>query len=346
MKLTISKTLIAFAACVTLGLAVAIGLQSQTLERLKVSGPVYQQIVDGKDLVADILPPPLYLVEAYLLANEADIRPDLGSENEARIQKLKAQYDERKAYWRSSTLPADLTAQLYDHVLKEGDAFWSHMQQVYLPALKADDAEARHAALATLRTRFKAHEAAVVQLVGMTDRYMVAREAEAKAEIWWGSALALSAGIASLLLFLAGVAYLHRRAIRPVVGMTERMSSLAAGDLESEVPYAQRADEIGSMAAALGVFRQSALEKLRLEAEADSARSAAEGERRAREAAALSEADNVRFVIEQLGRPRTAGRVQHSPDAGPCLCRPLRAAALGFQHLDRHVPVGAGGGAA
>ncbi len=142
VKLTISKSLIAFAGCVTFGLAVAIGLQSQTLERLKVSGPSIKQIVDGKDLVADILPPPLYLVEAYLLANESDIRPDLGGENAARIQKLKTQYDERKLYWQSSTLPADLTAQLYDQVLKEGDAFWAHMQQVYLPALKADDAAA------------------------------------------------------------------------------------------------------------------------------------------------------------------------------------------------------------
>ncbi len=301
VKLTISKSLIAFAGCVTFGLAVAIGLQSQTLERLKVSGPVYQQIVDGKDLVADILPPPLYLVEAYLLANESDIRPDLGGENAARIQKLKTQYDERKLYWQSSTLPADLTAQLYDQVLKEGDAFWAQMQQVYLPALKADDAAVRHAALATLRTRFKAHEAAVLQLVGMTDRYMVAREAEAKAEIWRGSALALSAGIASLLLFLAGVVYLHRRAIRPVVGMTDRMSRLAAGDLDSEVPYAGRADEIGSMAAALAVFRQSALEQIRLEAEAEAARSAAEEDRQAREAVALGEATNVRFVIEELG---------------------------------------------
>ncbi|SIQ29906.1 methyl-accepting chemotaxis protein [Rhizobium sp. RU20A] len=301
MKLTISKTLIAFAAFVTLGLALAIGLQRQTLEQLKVSGPVYQQIVDGKDLVADILPPPLYLVEAYMLANEADIRPELGGENAERIQNLKAQYDARTAYWRSSTLPADLTAELYGRVLKEGDAFWTQLQQVFLPALRGGDAEARHAALATLRTRFKEHEAAVLKLVGMTDRYMVAREAEAKAEIWWGSALALAAGIASLLLFLAGVVYLHRRAIRPVVGMTDRMSSLAAGDLASDVPYATRTDEIGSMAAALGVFRQSALEKIRLEAEAEAARLKDEDERKARQATALQEAENVRFVIAQLG---------------------------------------------
>ena len=29
-----------------------------TLNRLRVNGPIYYQIVQGKDLVADILPPP------------------------------------------------------------------------------------------------------------------------------------------------------------------------------------------------------------------------------------------------------------------------------------------------
>lgn len=37
-----------------------------TLEIIKVNGPIYKNIVSGKDLIADILPPPEYIVESYL----------------------------------------------------------------------------------------------------------------------------------------------------------------------------------------------------------------------------------------------------------------------------------------
>ena len=41
-----------------------------TLNNLKVNGPVYNKIVLEKDLVADILPPPSYLIESYLTVRE------------------------------------------------------------------------------------------------------------------------------------------------------------------------------------------------------------------------------------------------------------------------------------
>jgi len=39
-----------------------------TLNKLKVNRPVYQNIIQGKDLIADILPPPEYIIESYLVA--------------------------------------------------------------------------------------------------------------------------------------------------------------------------------------------------------------------------------------------------------------------------------------
>ena len=46
---------------------------------------------------------------------------------------------------------------------------------------------------------------------------------------------------------------------RPIQDVTETMNRLAGGDLDTEVPYAGRKDEIGEMAAAVAVFRQNAL---------------------------------------------------------------------------------------
>ena len=65
-----------------------------------------------------------------------------------------------------------------------------------------------------------------------------------------------------------GLAWLIGRGIsRPVGAMTEAMGRLAAGELEVDVPARERGDELGRMAAAVQVFKDSAVEKVRLEAE-------------------------------------------------------------------------------
>jgi methyl-accepting chemotaxis protein len=51
----------------------------------------------------------------------------------------------------------------------------------------------------------------------------------------------------------------------PLVAMTAAMRRLAGGDISIEVPGAGRSDELGDMAAAVGVFRDNAAERQRLE---------------------------------------------------------------------------------
>ncbi|HET6307359.1 MAG TPA: methyl-accepting chemotaxis protein, partial [Rhodopila sp.] len=74
--------------------------------------------------------------------------------------------------------------------------------------------------------------------------------------------LALSGGSAVLGLVLAFL--IARSIIRPVNGMTEAMTRLAAGDSDSDVPARDNTDEIGEMARAVEVFRQQAIENGRL----------------------------------------------------------------------------------
>ena len=71
--------------------------------------------------------------------------------------------------------------------------------------------------------------------------------------------------------FLAGLVIVGR-VVLPVERMTEVMSRVSKGDLMCEIPYAERADEMGGLARALAVFRANALEKHRMEGELLSSR--------------------------------------------------------------------------
>ena len=56
------------------------------------------------------------------------------------------------------------------------------------------------------------------------------------------------------------VLYVVPRVVRPIENITAAMSGLAAGDTSIDVPGRNHSDEIGRMADALGVFRDTAIE--------------------------------------------------------------------------------------
>ena len=113
--------------------------------------------------------------------------------------------------------------------------------------------------------------------------------------------LAVGAVIA-LLIALGVAAWLNRSLGAPVVAMTGVMGRLAAGDLDIQIPARGRRDEIGRMAAAVEAFRDAAMEKLRVEAQAASDRNMTEAERIANEAEKARSAEEDRVVVEALGQ--------------------------------------------
>ena len=60
---------------------------------------------------------------------------------------------------------------------------------------------------------------------------------------------------------------LMRRTVKPVVDMQETVARLANADYETDVPYRERADEIGDMARAVLVFKENGIANQRMQAE-------------------------------------------------------------------------------
>jgi methyl-accepting chemotaxis protein len=80
--------------------------------------------------------------------------------------------------------------------------------------------------------------------------------------------ITLAIVIAASVIAVVGVlAWTARSVVRPVKAMTSAMSSLAAGDLSTEIPGRERRDEIGAMAGALGVLKENSLRAQQLSGE-------------------------------------------------------------------------------
>jgi methyl-accepting chemotaxis protein len=116
-------------------------------------------------------------------------------------------------------------------------------------------------------------------------------------------ALQIVAAAIVLVVLICGSAsfYVGRSLSRPITRLASIMRRMSEGDLEAEVGYADRGDEIGGMARAVLVFKQAGSERIRLEREAEASRQAAEEVRivHADEKAEAAKADQA--VVAALG---------------------------------------------
>ncbi len=110
-----------------------------------------------------------------------------------------------------------------------------------------------------------------------TEKTAIESESAAVAER--NIALVIGLLAATVLVLLAGVIIIGRSISGPVKRITGAMRSLADGNTDIAVPGLGLRNEFGSMADALEIFRQSAINNLRLEKEAAEARTRAEQER-------------------------------------------------------------------
>ena len=95
-----------------------------------------------------------------------------------------------------------------------------------------------------------------------------ARSAAEMAQQSWFALIALVvAGLVSALGAAALTAWISTvKTARPLASLSRRMDALAAGDLEIEIGFLDRKDEIGDMARAVQVLKDHAVDRLRLEA--------------------------------------------------------------------------------
>ena len=105
-----------------------------------------------------------------------------------------------------------------------------------------------------------------------------------------GLAVVMSAGFVAIRSWIS----------RPLTGLSATMSRLSQGDLSTVIAGVGRRDEIGTMAQAVQVFKDAAIEKLRLERQADFDRQVAEQERARAEAARQVVAQQLATVVDSL----------------------------------------------
>lgn len=126
----------------------------------------------GKDVVADILPPPLYVLEAELAvlqlqdAKEAEITPLL-----TKLEALKKDYDERNTFWEKEALEPSIKKALLGEQKQAADSFWKLVLGDFVAAVKqGDGARAKQLAGEVLKL-YDTHRSGVDATVKVASTY-------------------------------------------------------------------------------------------------------------------------------------------------------------------------------
>jgi methyl-accepting chemotaxis protein len=214
-----------------------------TAERVEDS--VYTGVLATKDLVADILPPPLFVVEAWLIAHQAVMA---ASEQEqqalmAKWEALEEAFRARQTFWRNHLKRPALQLRL-DEALAAGQQFFVVGKARLWPAVREKNHErAQEVLLKELKPLFLQHATTIDSVVQLASEVEQQQRAEAAEQVRALKRSLVGIGIVGLIVALSiglRIASKLRRRLNDLVGA---LAAAARGDLRSW-PSAGERDEI------------------------------------------------------------------------------------------------------
>lgn len=227
------------------------------IHKIAVGGLLYDEIVTNKDLLADILPPPAYLVETYLIIKQIQTEKD---ELQIRslinkIDQLEKDYHDRHEYWASKIPPGTIRDTFLTGAYNPGLKFFSVVHEAFLPAIQKKDINAINDAITKLDRLYEQHRIEINKVVLDATRQneeIEKRSGELKSQVNWLMIVfpLFLIMVLSFLSFSIGVTII--KPIKKIVSFFKDLSE-GEGDLRKRIDSPTK-DEIGELSTWFNTF--------------------------------------------------------------------------------------------
>lgn len=228
IQLTMKFKLYGITLACALGLMLVLALGLWCLMTFRVNGPVYQEIEMNQNVVADVLPPPMFIIEAYLIIQEAD-----ATKSTTRLKKLQnrfitleADYHGRYQHWKNSLPENEINKSLLQDSYVPAMRFFDIARDSYFPMRESGQHDAASAILhGALQNAFAEHRQAISKTVELAQTQTAQIEAEtARRVTFWIQTMI----VISLLSVIALTLLITRmRAIEEAIIQSEKMNTVA-----------------------------------------------------------------------------------------------------------------------
>ncbi len=257
--MSIKVKLGAMAVLISVGIIVLIVAIGVSTERLQVNGPLYQEIVRGKDLVADILPPPEYILEAYLVSYQALSEKDVSKipSYQERFGKLRKEYDERHSYWTKELPEGKVKTLLLEQSYKPAVRFFDSASKDFFPALVGGNhAQAEKIMSDVLSSSYEAHRKVIDEITTISNSENTALEKRAASILHTSRMVTMTISVTFVVIVIAIFTAIFRNITRPLHKVIAIADTIAAGDLTVKVEVNSK-DEFGQLMSAMKTMAEN-----------------------------------------------------------------------------------------
>jgi len=216
-----------------------------------MEGSTYNKIILTDELIADIMPPPEYVVEAYALGLKYAFIDSEEEENKltASIKSLKDTFNERHDYWKNVAPDyKDLRLDFVDEAYDYGNKFFAVFEDKVVSAKLSGGRDSLNAAVAEMSSMYDEHRKRIDLTVSLAEEYHEELFGDDKEETAGENRLMIIVIICAIALMVAFSVYFSVSMIKPLKYVKKICRGAADGDLSEYIDANEiRKDEPGQV---------------------------------------------------------------------------------------------------
>lgn len=236
-----------------------IGVNKFVTDTIKIGSPTYTKIVNSKDLLADILPPPAYIIEARLTTLDL-LQTNNPQKTQILIEKLaqlEKDINDRKIYW-DENLNNDELMSLLKPSYESGIEYFKVIKDRFIPLIKQNDkSNATTLANGELETIYAKHRTYIDALVNSSIKESTNIETSAHDQLDLGNNIILFGTLIALFCIIFVSFLVGKNIIGSIVSVKDGINSffsfLNKETNQSELIQLNSEDEFGVMAKVINI---------------------------------------------------------------------------------------------
>lgn len=264
-RLKLSTLITGVLSTILIAVCVFVYFNLQANQQVAINGHQYNKIITQKDLAADVLPPPEYLIETWQLILQSVAMNDASSTQpqsvhlREKVDVLRAEFEKRHTYWEQKLTSPEIKQLVAEQLYTSGQAFFAIYDDKFLPALNAQDQKQIAASLHALSVAYEAHRQIVDQVVAYTNQAAQDLETETAHVISRGE-ITNYAMVLLLIAFASGLGYFIVSTVKKRLGMdplalSELAGRFSDGDFSAHIQLS--ADDESSVAHSMLVLQHT-----------------------------------------------------------------------------------------
>lgn len=228
-----------------IAIVILLSLTLFTQKNTSINSPMYEEIINNKDLLADILPPPHYIVETHMLAYALYNKNVELEATKNKFKILQAQYFERYEYWKKYKLSNETKDLLLDKSAPLVMEYFNILNNEFIPNIQNGDYDSANQILDNkLVPLYDKHKNIIDNLVIITNKEHGLIEYRVLKVIDNYNFVIYLTILITFLLSVVFFIYLRKNLIQPLKNLARNIKLLAQGELSKLENIKNTKDEI------------------------------------------------------------------------------------------------------